>query len=115
MVFRAAIEADIPKILEFIRALAVYEKMEHEVVATEALLRGQIVFAFAAHPFAPLGVLTVLYYEVTLFLAARGKGRPSAAPAVAFAIGLVGFFLLRNLLLVFGGVDLLGDLASFWQ
>lgn len=39
MVFRAAIEADIPKILEFIRALAVYEKMEHEVVATEALLR----------------------------------------------------------------------------
>ena len=83
--------------------------------ATEALLRGQIVSAFAAHPFAPLGVLTVLYYEVTLFLAARGKGRPSAAPAVAFAIGLVGFFLLRNLLLVFDGVDLLGDLASFWQ
>ena len=39
MVFRAAIEADIPKILEFIRALAVYEKMEQEVGAAEALLR----------------------------------------------------------------------------
>ncbi|MBQ8144339.1 MAG: GNAT family N-acetyltransferase [Butyricicoccus sp.] len=39
MVFRAAAEADVPKILEFIRALAVYEKMENEVVANEELLR----------------------------------------------------------------------------
>ena len=39
MVFRAAEPADAGKILEFIRALAVYEKMEHEVVATEELLR----------------------------------------------------------------------------
>ncbi|MBQ8858588.1 MAG: DUF2752 domain-containing protein [Clostridia bacterium] len=83
--------------------------------ATEALLRGELLSAFAAHPFAPLGVLTVRYYEATLFLAACGKGKPSAAPAVAFALGLVGFFLLRNLLLVFGGVDVLGDLRGFWQ
>ena len=39
MVFRAAEPTDAGKILEFIRALAVYEKMEHEVVATEELLR----------------------------------------------------------------------------
>ena len=39
MVFRAAEPGDAGKILEFIRALAVYEKMEHEVVATEELLR----------------------------------------------------------------------------
>ena len=83
--------------------------------ATEALLRGRLLSSLAAHPFALLGVLTVLYYELTLFLAARGRGRPSAAPAVAFAIGVVTFFLIRNLLLVCGGVDLLGDLAAFWR
>ncbi len=83
--------------------------------ATEALLRGDLLASFAAHPFALPGALTVVYYEVAFFLAARGKARPSAAPAVAFALGLVAFFLIRNLLLVFGGLDLLGDLASFWR
>lgn len=37
--FRPATEADVPRILEFIRALAEYEKMSSEVVATEELLR----------------------------------------------------------------------------
>jgi len=36
---RAATEADIPLILQFIRDLAVYEKLEHKVVATEDGLR----------------------------------------------------------------------------
>ena len=36
---RFAQEKDVPVILAFIRALARYEKLEHEVVATEALLR----------------------------------------------------------------------------
>lgn len=36
---RFAQEEDVPVILDFIRALAVYEEMEDEVVATEALLR----------------------------------------------------------------------------
>ena len=36
---RFAEEKDIPVILEFIRALARYEKLEHEVVATEEILR----------------------------------------------------------------------------
>lgn len=38
MTFRQAVRADIPLILEFIRALAEYEKMSDEVVATEKLL-----------------------------------------------------------------------------
>ena len=38
MNFRFAEEKDAPLILEFIRGLADYEKMSHEVVATEALL-----------------------------------------------------------------------------
>lgn len=36
---RPATEADVPLILEFIRGLAEYEKLAHEVTATETLLR----------------------------------------------------------------------------
>lgn len=36
---RAATKADVPVILDFIRQLAAYEKLKHEVVATEDLLR----------------------------------------------------------------------------
>lgn len=36
---RFATEKDVPLVLRFIRDLAIYEKLEHEVVATEAVLR----------------------------------------------------------------------------
>src|ERR1700720_4901883 len=36
---RPANEADVPLILQFIRALAEYEKLSHKVVATEEILR----------------------------------------------------------------------------
>jgi GNAT superfamily N-acetyltransferase len=39
---RPAILADVPIILGFIRELAAYEKLEHQVVATEALLAEQL-------------------------------------------------------------------------
>jgi GNAT superfamily N-acetyltransferase len=39
---RAAVAADVPAILGFIRALADYEKLLHEVTATEDLLREQL-------------------------------------------------------------------------
>ncbi len=39
---RAAIETDVPAILELIQALAVYEKMQDECVATEARLRATL-------------------------------------------------------------------------
>jgi len=35
---RSAVPSDVPTILGFIRELAAYEKLEHQVVATEALL-----------------------------------------------------------------------------
>ncbi|TMQ18869.1 MAG: GNAT family N-acetyltransferase, partial [Deltaproteobacteria bacterium] len=38
LVIRFAIPSDVPAILGFIRALARYEKLEHEVVADEARL-----------------------------------------------------------------------------
>ena len=37
--FRFALPEDCPRILEFIRGLAEYEHLSHEVVATESLLR----------------------------------------------------------------------------
>ena len=49
MIIREAVEADIPLILTLIRALAVYEKLEHKVVATEEVLRDSL---FGAHPYA---------------------------------------------------------------
>ena len=39
MEIREATEADIPLILQFIRDLAIYEKLEHKVIATEEGLR----------------------------------------------------------------------------
>jgi GNAT superfamily N-acetyltransferase len=39
---RTATESDVPLILQFIRELAVYEKLEQEVVATEDLLRATL-------------------------------------------------------------------------
>jgi GNAT superfamily N-acetyltransferase len=46
---RAATAADVPAILRLIHALAVYEKLEHMVVGTEARLRDSL---FGAHPAA---------------------------------------------------------------
>ena len=46
---RSATEADVPLILRFIRALAVYEKLQDEVVATEDGLRASL---FCAEPAA---------------------------------------------------------------
>ena len=48
-----ATERDIPVILHMIRALAEYEKLSHEVVATESLLRQSL---FGARPFAEAAI-----------------------------------------------------------
>lgn len=53
LAFRCATEKDVPLILEFIKELAIYEKMEDEVVATEEILnewifeknRAEVIFA----------------------------------------------------------------------
>jgi GNAT superfamily N-acetyltransferase len=53
---RPATEADVPHILGFIRELAAYEKLEHQVVATEAQL--------AAHLFGPRPAAEVVLAEI---------------------------------------------------
>lgn len=49
MIIRIATESDLPLILTFIRALAVYERLEDKVVATEEVLRESL---FGARPYA---------------------------------------------------------------
>ena len=49
MVIRPATEADVPLILRFVRELAAYERLAHEVVATEDGLRQTL---FGARPYA---------------------------------------------------------------
>jgi GNAT superfamily N-acetyltransferase len=46
---RPAAEHEVPEVLRFIRELAVYERLEHEVVATEAALRAAL---FGPRPYA---------------------------------------------------------------
>jgi GNAT superfamily N-acetyltransferase len=50
---RAATASDVPLVLGFIRALAVYERLEQEVVATEAQLRTAL---FGPRPFAEVAL-----------------------------------------------------------
>ncbi len=49
LTLREATPADVPTILGFIKELAVYEKLEHQVVATEALLHEHL---FGSRPAA---------------------------------------------------------------
>lgn len=49
LTIREATRADVPVVLEFIRALAEYERLSHEVVATEELLTSAL---FGARPVA---------------------------------------------------------------
>lgn len=75
---RAATAADVPLILQFIRGLAEYEKLAHEVVATEVLLHEQL---FGARPnaevvIAYLGVepvgFALFFHNFSTFLGRRG-------------------------------------------
>jgi GNAT superfamily N-acetyltransferase len=75
---RAATESDIPAILGFIRALAKYERLEHECIATEEGLHktlfGQRAYAevvFACVDGAPLG-FALFFHNYSTFLGKPG-------------------------------------------
>lgn len=83
--------------------------------ALGALLRLDLPLALAANPMAIWLCLTLFYYEVAFLLAWRRGRRVSTLPAVVFAYALLGYAVLRNLLLVTGGIDPLGDLIQYWS
>ncbi len=53
LTIRGAVAADVPLILQLIRALAEYEKLAHEVIATEDTLRRTL---FGAQPAAEVRI-----------------------------------------------------------
>ena len=75
---RTATQGDVPQILEFIRALAEYEKLAHKVVATEELLHRTL---FGPRPYAevllaeddgkPVG-FALFFHNYSTFLARPG-------------------------------------------
>ena len=68
---RPATAADIPLVLQFIKALGDYEKLAHQVVATEAGLRDAL---FGSRPDAEV---------VIAFAGIRACGEKLSAPAVS--------------------------------
>jgi GNAT superfamily N-acetyltransferase len=75
---RSATERDVPTILGFIRALAQYERLEHEVVATEESLRRTLFGArayaevvFACLDDEPLG-FALFFHNYSTFLGKPG-------------------------------------------
>lgn len=72
---RAANEADVPVILHFIRQLAAYERLEHEVVATEDGLRRAL---FGERPAAEVLLLEERTDEI--------DSGPARSEPVAFAL-----------------------------
>ena len=99
---RAATRDDVPRVLKFIRELAVYERLEHEVVASEADLRdalfgerryAEVVFAcsrgepvgFALffHNFSTFKGRAGIYLE-DLFVLPEARGRGSGKRLLAY-------------------------------
>ncbi len=83
--------------------------------ALEELLRLRPLASLLSNPMVLLGGLTLLYYEVAFFIAARGGRRPSAHPVLFYAAVIVAFFVIRNILLVFFHIDYLNDLLIYWS
>ena len=77
-VIRAAADSDVPLILSFIKKLAAYEKLTHEVTATEELLRETL---FGERPIAEVAIgyfqekpvgFVLFFHNYSTFLARPG-------------------------------------------
>jgi GNAT superfamily N-acetyltransferase len=82
---RAATRDDVPLILEFIRGLADYEKLSHEIVGTETSLRDSL-FPAGGNPVA---------HCVLAFAASAGNGAPSQPAGFALYFFNYSTFLAR--------------------
>lgn len=99
---RPATEADVGLVLEFIRGIAEYERLAHEVVATEATLRESL---FGARPAAEvvLGYLdgqpagfAVFFHNFSTFLGRPGMYLEDVFVKPAFRGRGLGEALLRH-------------------
>ena len=97
----SAVEADVPVILAFVRGLAEYEKLAHQVVATEADLRRTL---FGPRPYAEVFIarvgdapagLALFFHSYSTFLARPGIYLEDLFVLPAFRGRGVGKALLR--------------------
>ena len=99
---RPAVEEDVPRLMGLIWDLAVYEKLTHEVVATEASLRGALfgespaaeaLLAFAGEEAAGFAVY---FHTYSTFLARRGMYLHDLFVSPAYRRRGLGTLLLRR-------------------
>lgn len=84
--------------------------------ALGALLRGDIIDALLSNPFVPATVFIAVYYEWRFLAACRDPHKKVPSwPFIVYAFSLLIFAALRDLLLVFFGIDHLGDLLQYWS
>ncbi len=100
---RAAVESDLPLILQFIEGLAEYEKLSHHCVATEEKLRATL---FGDHPAAEVIIASVgdtaagfalFFHNYSTFLAQRGIFLEDLFVRPEFRGNGVGYALLSSL------------------
>lgn len=84
-----------------------------------ALLHGDIISSFLNNPGVIVGAAVFILCDITALIALISKNnkifrliRPAIIIYLAF---LILFFIVRNILLVFFGIDYIGDLADFWS
>lgn len=85
-----------------------------------ALFSGHPLRSFLFNPAILLGLCLLLYYHLRAAMALIKKDygvylRTSKKPAASFPFILLGFAVMRNILLCFFGVDFLGELLVFWR
>ncbi len=89
--------------------------------AIDYLLHGQIIHSFASHPVILYLTLLFLSYFIpatyTYILKRNGRKYYSFHPWTLYVLlGIViGFFILRNLVLIVFHYDFLGDCLRYWQ
>lgn len=103
IVLRPAVRADVPLILAFIRELAEYEKLAHEVVADEAGLAEQL---FGERPAAEVVIaeadgqpagFALFFHNFSTFLGRRGLYLEDLYVRPAFRGRGLGLALMRHL------------------
>jgi hypothetical protein len=93
---RPTTEADVPLILTFIRELADYERLSHEVVATEEALRDSL-FGEPSFPEVLLGYGGGSRAAFALFFQPRSTHQRSSCPEQGGRIPQVGDLFLAHL------------------
>ncbi len=86
--------------------------------ALAALLHGSVGDAFRFHPLLPLFFFAgILYDGMTFYRILTGKKLPVRIPkgvTVTIVAGIVGYWILRNVLLIAFHFDPIGDLLPYW-